>query len=70
MEKDIILENNFTYHSPSTAQTEAYTTLRSEGKKLAYLIKQLVPKGREQAVAMTNLEQALFWANAGIARNT
>ncbi|MEO0476772.1 MAG: SMC-Scp complex subunit ScpB, partial [Planctomycetota bacterium] len=29
----------------------------------------VVPEGREQALALTKLEEALFWFNAGIARN-
>ncbi|WP_459213736.1 Acb2/Tad1 domain-containing protein [Paenibacillus macerans] len=28
-----------------------------------------VPNSREKSLAMTKLEQSVFWANAGIARN-
>jgi hypothetical protein len=28
----------------------------------------LLPPGREKALVLTNLEQAMFWANAAIAR--
>jgi hypothetical protein len=28
----------------------------------------MVPEGREKALALTNLEQVMFWANAAIAR--
>lgn len=69
MNPDPQIENNFTYHSPKEGQPEKYQKLREEAKKLAYLIKELVPAGREQSVALTNLETAIFWANAGIARN-
>ena len=27
------------------------------------------PQSREQSLALTNVEQAIFWANAAIARN-
>jgi len=29
---------------------------------------ELVPPGREKQLSMTKLEEAMFWANAGIAR--
>lgn len=63
------LENRFTYHSPKPGQQEQYQALREKAKELAYLINDLVPAGREHSLALTNLEQATFWANAGIARH-
>lgn len=62
------LENIYTYHAPKPGQPEKYTALREKAKELAYLIDEMVPLGREKSVAMTNLEQAIMWANAGIAR--
>lgn len=63
------LENNFMYHSPKEGQPEKYTALREKAKELAYMIEELCPNSREKSVAMTNLETAVFWANASIARN-
>lgn len=63
------IENNFRYHAPKEGQPEKYVAIREKAKELAYLIDELVPKSREQSLAFTNLEQAVFWANAGIARN-
>lgn len=63
------LENNFTYHAPKEGQPEKYTAIREKAKELAYLIDELCPKSRESSVAITNLETAVFWANAAIARN-
>ena len=63
------IENNFTYHAPKEGQPEKYILLREEAKKLAYLIENNVPNSREKSCAMTKLEEAIFWANAGIARN-
>ena len=65
-DKDI--ENNFVYHAPQPGQNEKYEALRAKAKELAYLIKDLTPASREQSVAMTQLETAVFWANAAIAR--
>ena len=63
------IENNFRYHAPKEGQPEKYEALRAKAKELAYLIDESVPKSREQSLAITNLEQAVFWANAAIARN-
>ena len=64
----LMLENNFVYHSPKDDQPARYQRLRDQAGHLARLILVSVPPGRERALAMTNLEQSIFWANAGIAR--
>lgn len=63
------LEKRFTYHAPKPGQPEKYTAIRAKAKELAEMIVELVPLSREQSLALTNLEQAVMWANAGIARN-
>jgi hypothetical protein len=61
--------NNFVYHAPKADQPERYAALRAKAKELADLIAEIVPASREQSVAITHLETAMMWANAGIARN-
>jgi hypothetical protein len=61
------IENSFTYHPPTGDQAERYTTLRNTAKALAFSIDDLVPDGREKSVAITKLEEAIMWANKGIA---
>lgn len=63
------LDNNFVYHPPKDGQNTKYETLRSEAKALAETLCFLCPPSRELSIALTNLEQAVFWANAAIARN-
>ena len=63
------IENNFTYHAPTTIKQEKYTIFRSFGKELAYLIEYECPESREKSIAMTKLEEVIMWANASIARN-
>lgn len=63
------LDNNFTYHAPFGDQPQRYEAIRAEAKKLAAFIVANTPPSREQSVALTNLEQSVFWANAAIARN-
>jgi len=49
-------------------QGEIYEQVRDAAKAYAYLIRSLCPPGREQDLALTNLEQVVFWCSAGIAR--
>ena len=63
------IENNYTYHSPKADQPEWYERIRFKAKMLAAYINENCPDSREKSLAMTNLEQAVMWANAAIARN-
>jgi hypothetical protein len=63
------IENAFTYHPPLADQPERYEYLRDQGKDLARTMAALCPSSRELSLALTNLEQAIMWANAAIARN-
>lgn len=66
------IENRFTYYPPKELQAQRYGKIREAGKALAeILILECSPstKTREFSLAMTNLEQAIMWANAAIARN-
>ncbi|TCZ79910.1 hypothetical protein E0485_03315 [Paenibacillus albiflavus] len=63
------IENNFSYHPPKNDQADRYEQIRNATKQLAYLLDSQCPDSREKSLAMTNLEQAVFWANASIARN-
>lgn len=63
-----VIETNFTYHAPSESQVDRYTLLRNKAKELAYAIDERCPSSREKSLALTNLEQAIMWANASIAR--
>ena len=63
------IENDFKAHPVDDDQKTAALLIRDKGKELALLIVDLAPESREQNVALTNLETAIFWANAAIARN-
>jgi hypothetical protein len=63
------IEHNFTYHPPKPGQQEKYTTIRNAAKDLATIIVSLTPAGREQSIALTDLENVVMWANAAIARS-
>lgn len=63
------IENDFTYHTPKEGQPQKYEDIRNKAKELAYLIDCHVPESKELSLAITKLEEAVMWANAGIARN-
>lgn len=63
------IENSFTYHAPKADQPGRYTRLRAAAKDLAELICELCPESRERSLAITNLQQAVMWANSSIACN-
>lgn len=63
------LANRFSYHAPINDQEQRYGYIRKEFLELALFLESNCPQSRELSVALTNLEQAQFWANASIARN-
>lgn len=64
------INTRFTYHPPTEDQTEKYFVLRDKAKDLAHTIGAFCPDCRERALAITKLEEAVMWANAGIARRS
>lgn len=63
------IEKAFTYHPPKEGQAEKYAQLRALVKVVAQDIDEKCPNSREKSLALTKLEEAMFWANASIARN-
>ena len=63
------IEAAFTYHAPKSDQPDRYIDLRDTAQALALKMTEFCPPSRELSLALTNLEQAVMWANAGIARN-
>lgn len=64
------IEHDFAYHKPPNAEVaERHAKVRDYCRGVAIRMVELVPQGRELSVALTKIEEAMFWANAGIARN-
>lgn len=63
------LDNVFTYHPPFGNQAERYEALRNSARNFAWTVQNFTPESREQSVALTNIQQAVMWANAAIAIN-
>ena len=63
------LEHRFTYHAPKEGQPETYAAIRGNALNLACTLEALCPQSSELSLAFTKLEEAVFWANASIARS-
>ena len=63
------LDKRFTYHAPHGDQPDRYQRIRAQAKDFAAQIVSSTPPSREQSLALTHLEEAVFWANAAISRN-
>lgn len=65
------IDNRFDFHPATTEEKRGeHGSVRSACAELAHFINEHVPEGREKSLAITNLEQVMFWANAAIARAT
>ena len=63
------IENDFRYHAPSPEKVMKHEIVRNKCKELALFILENCPPGRERALAITKIEEAMMWANAAVARN-
>ena len=63
------LDNRFAFHPATTDErANAHRQVRDLCGVLAEGLNALLPEGREKSLAITNLEQVMFWGNAAIAR--
>lgn len=61
--------NDFAFHAASTEEKRnEHTAVRTRCADLAHYFVDRVPEGRELSLALTALEEAMHWANAGIAK--
>jgi hypothetical protein len=63
------LNRIFTYHPPKGDQAVKYEKIRNWALSFATLIQDLSPASRERTHAINKIQEAVMWANAGIARN-
>jgi hypothetical protein len=62
------LTNRFTYHAPEPEQPEVYQLVRDVAHLLALVIESATYPSPERTLATVKAEEAVMWANAGIAR--
>ena len=63
------LEWRFNYHPPKNESiVEDHQAIRQLLFEAAEALRSICPESRELSLAYTKLEEAMFWANAAIAR--
>jgi hypothetical protein len=67
--REYSLEHRYSYHAPKDGQPAKYEAIRDAALEFAKLIDVLVPDSAEKSTAFTKLDEVVFHANAGIARN-
>lgn len=62
------LHERIGYHRATIETAPLHAQVRTLIEDTSAALLELVPAGREQATALTKLQEAGMWANAGIAR--
>ncbi len=62
--------NDHTLHPADTQQFPLYEANRDRIRMVAEAFIKSCPEGRELSLALTKLDEAVFWANAAIARHS
>lgn len=65
----IDLKNRFRGHDLDDDDNDLCVEIRNLFEETASIINGWCPESREKSLAMTKLEEAMFWSNASIARN-
>lgn len=64
------IDERMDHHPPTSPVTgDAHATVRLLVKACAKAVKDILPPGRETALFLTSIQEALMWANASIACN-
>ena len=63
-----IVAIRFDHHAPNITRAAQHERMRAAFKRAVNYVLAHAPDTRERALAVTKLEEAMFWANACIAR--
>lgn len=63
-----LIENAFSWHNATEESRKKMNQVRTKLKKLATELDELCPESREKSLAMTHLEEVMFWANSSIVK--
>ncbi len=64
------IDNDFKFHPADEDTGKRHHEVREVLRSAARHLSGVVPEGRELSLALTKLEEAMMWANAGIARKS
>ena len=67
--KQADLDTRFDHHPTDALKAQLHQLIRNIFKDAAEVVAHECPEGREKSLAITKLEEAMFWANAAVARN-
>lgn len=67
--KNADFDNRFSHHPPTPEAIIKHAAIREQARAFAQLMEDVLPASREKSVVLTKIEEAMFWANAAIARN-
>jgi hypothetical protein len=63
------INHRFAFHAATTDEKRnAHTSIRNACRLLALDLNERLPDGREKSLAVTHLEEVMFWGNAALAR--
>jgi len=63
------IAHRFEFHPATTDEKrEAHENVRQNCGWLASYLNDILPDGREKSLAITHLEEVMFWGNAALAR--
>lgn len=64
------IAHRFAFHAATTEEKrDAHTSVRQHCRDLADFLNERLPEGREKSLAVTKLEEVMFWGNAALARD-
>lgn len=64
------IAHRFAFHPATTDEKrDAHTSVRQQCRQLADSLNEQLPEGREKSLAITHLEEVMFWGNAALARS-
>jgi len=63
------LNNRFTFHAATPLTAIQFEDIRDRARVYALWLNDLLPESREKSLAITHLEEVVYWANASVARN-
>lgn len=59
----------FAFHPANEVSGPQHEMVRDSAGQLGQFLIEALPDGREKSLALTKLEESMFWANAAIARS-
>lgn len=63
------MDRRFSFHAaPDAEKRDAHTSVRRGCRNLGDFLNEKLPDGREKSLAITHLEEVMFWGNAALAR--